>query len=87
MSSKMSSAPAAVKRPFVERREKWLAPTKPNTVMPARARRDARHAVLDDEASFGADAHRARRVQEKIGTRLSLRDLGGGKNIGREQVS
>ena len=31
-----------------------------------------------------ARAHRARREQEKIGTGLSLRDLGGGEDVGRE---
>ena len=45
---------------------------------------DTRDAVLDHQAVFRLDAHRARRMQEKIRTRLSLRDVGGGKNVGGE---
>ena len=45
---------------------------------------DARHAILDHQTVFRRRAHYARRVQEKIRTRFSLRDVGGGKNVGRE---
>ena len=45
---------------------------------------DSRDAVLDNQAVFRLDAHRARRVQKKIRTWFSIRDVGGGKNVGRE---
>jgi hypothetical protein len=45
---------------------------------------DSSDAVLDHKAVFRRDAHRARGVQEKIRTWLSLRDVGGGKNVGGE---
>ena len=46
---------------------------------------DAGDAVLDHQAVLRRGAHRARCEKEEIGTGLSLRDLGGGKNVGREQ--
>ena len=45
---------------------------------------DSRDAVLDHQAVFRLDAHRSRRVQKKIRTWFSLRDVGSGKNVGSE---
>ncbi len=46
---------------------------------------DSRDAVLDHEAISRLDAHPKRRMQKKIRTWFSFRDLGGGENVGREQ--
>ena len=46
---------------------------------------NASDAVLDHKAVLRLGAHRARGVEKKIRTWLSLRDLGGGKNVGGEQ--
>ena len=86
MSSKMRSAPAAVNSAACSGPEKWLPPTKPNTVIPAaRAAADACDAVLDHQAIPGSRAHRARGEQEKVGMGLAPRNLGGREDVWREQ--
>ncbi len=86
MSSKMSSAPAAVKSdPVVEAREMAAADKAEHCHSGGARGCDPRDAVLDHQAVAGRGAHRSRREEKEIGARLALRDLGGRKNVGREQ--
>ena len=87
MSSKMTSAPAAVKSaPASASREMTGADKPEHHHARGSGGGDSGDAVFNHQAVFRRRAHRARREQEKIGTRLPLSDLGGGKNVRREQA-
>ncbi len=72
-------------RSFIKRREMARADKAEHCHSRSARGDDSGDAVLNHEAVFRLDAHRARRMQKKIRTWFSLRDLGGGENVGREQ--
>ena len=86
MSSKRSSAPAAVKCAPLSRAEKWLAPTNPNTIIPA-ARAAATPATLSSitrRPVFGAAPITRAACRKRSGLGFPSATSAAGKNVGGE---